>query len=252
MEKNMHWDAQRYLQQHGFIIERGQALVDLLAPRAGERILDLACGTGDIARTIAESGAKVVGVDASPEMIITARSRFPELDFRVEDAAYLRFHDEFDAVFSHAALHWVKGAEDAIRSMRRALKPGGRLVAEFGGWRNVTTLESSFEQALMKAAGREYQSPWYFPSLSEYATRLEANGFLVRAAWYFDLPTLLQGDDGLQQWVLQFLPHHLDGLDEATRQAVLMDMEANARPTLWREGAWWADYRRLRVVAEAI
>lgn len=248
----MHWDAQRYLQQHGFIIERGQALVELLAPRVGERILDLACGTGDITQTIGERGARVVGVDASPEMIATARSRFPGLDFHVEDAADLRFHAEFDAVFSHAALHWVERAGDAIRSMRRALKPGGRLVAEFGGWRNVAMLESAFEQALMNAAGREYQSPWYFPRLSEYAMRLEASGFLVRAAWYFDLPTLLRDNDGLRQWVLQFLPHHLDGLDGATRQAVLMDLEEDARPTLWREGAWWADYRRLRLVAEAI
>jgi trans-aconitate methyltransferase len=247
----MKWDCERYLNRHGFIIERGRALLDLLAPQAGERILDLGCGTGDIAQTIAESGAHVVGVDASVEMIATARERFPALDFRVEDAAALPFEAEFDAVFSHAVLHWVTRADEAIRGMRRALKPGGRLVAEFGGWRNCAALEAAFAASLRRQTGREYRSPWFFPSLADYATRLEAHGCIVRAAWYFDLPTPLQGEDGLRQWVLQFLPQLLKGLDATTHEAVLADMEAALRPTLWRDGAWQADYRRLRVAAEA-
>ena len=248
---NMYWDTQRYLDRHGFVIERGLALVDLLAPQAGEVVLDLACGTGDATQAISERGARVVGVDASGEMIEAARDRFPELDFRVEEATSLPFQAEFDAVFSHAALHWVKRADEAVRGMRRALKVGGRLVAEFGGQRNCAALEAAFGQALERIAGREYQSPWFFPSLADYATRLEANGFTVRATWYFDLPTPLRGEDGLRQWVSQFLPQHLGGLVPASSEAVLAEMEATLRPTLWRDAAWWADYRRLRVVAEA-
>lgn len=248
----MKWDTERYLKHHAFIIERGRALLNLLDPQAGERILDLGCGTGDITQTIAESGAKVVGVDASTEMIATARSRFPAPDFRVADAAELPFESEFDAVFSHAVLHWVKRADDAIRGMRRALRPGGRLVAEFGGQGNCVALEAAFAVVLARHSGREYISPWFFPSLGDYASRLEANGFCVRVAWHFDLPTPLQGEDGLRQWVLQFLPQQLDGLDAAKQEAVLADMEFALRPTLWRDGAWWADYRRLRVAAEAV
>lgn len=248
----MKWDSERYLNRHAFIIERGRALLDLLAPQAGDRILDLGCGTGDITQTISESSARVVGADASAEMIATARSRFPALDFRVEDAAALPFEAEFDAVFSHAVLHWVTRADDAIRCMRRALKPGGRLVAEFGGQGNCAALESAFAAVLACHSRHDYLSPWFFPSLSDYATRLEANGFSVCAACHFDLPTPLQGEDGLRQWVLQFLPQQLDGLDAAKHEAVLADMEASLRPTHWRDGAWWADYRRLRVVAEAV
>lgn len=248
----MKWDSERYLNRHAFIIERGRALLDLLAPQAGERILDLGCGTGDIAQTLSESGARVVGVDASVEMIAAARERFPALDFSVEDAAALPFEAEFDAVFSHAVLHWVTRADDAISGMRRALKPGGRLVAEFGGWRNCAALEGAFAESLRRQAGREYRSPWFFPSLADYATRLEANGFIVRAAWHFDLPTPLQGEDGLRQWVLQFLPRQLARLDSAAHEAVLAGMEYALRQTLWRDGAWQADYRRLRLVAEAV
>lgn len=246
----MRWDAQRYLGRHGFIIERGQALVDLLDPQAGERILDLGCGTGDIAATIAERGARVVGVDASAAMIDAARARFPALDFHVADAAALPFEAEFDAVFSHAVLHWVPRADDAARGIARALKPGGRLVAEFGGHRNCEALETAFADALRHAARRDYRSPWFFPRLPDYAALLERHGLVVRAAWYFELPTPLQGEDGLRQWLLQFLPQHLDGLDAAMHEAVLTNTETALRPALWRDGAWQADYRRLRIVAE--
>ncbi len=246
----MHWDTQRYLDRHQFIIERGRALIDLLAPQPCERILDLGCGTGDIAAAIEVRGAKVVGVDASPAMIASARERFPAGDFRVADAAELPFAGEFDAIFSHAVLHWVKRAEEAARGIARALKPGGRFVAEFGGWRNCAALEAAFAQALEEIAARAYQSPWFFPRLSDYASRLEANGLVVRAAWYFDLPTPLKGEDGLRQWLAQFLPHHLDGLEPVECEAVLAKTESLLRPTIRKDGAWWADYRRLRVVAE--
>lgn len=246
----MHWDTQRYLDRHGFIIERGQALVELLAPRPGERILDLGCGTGDIAAAIAERGAEVVAVDASSAMVASARERFPALDFRVADAAELAFAGEFDAVYSHAVLHWVKRPADAARGIAGALKPGGRFIAEFGGHGNCALLEAAFARALDQVAGRAYLSPWYFPRLSEYAALLEASGLTVRAAWYFDLPTPLKGDDGLRQWLYQFLPDHLDGLAPAQCEGVLAATEAALRPAIWRDGAWWVDYRRLRVVAE--
>jgi len=248
----MRWDTQRYLDRHGFIIERGQALVDLLDPQVSERILDLGCGTGDIAATIAERGAQVVGVDASPAMIEAARARFPALGFRVADAAKLPFEAEFDAVFSHAVLHWVPRADDAARGIARALKSGGRFVAEFGGHRNCEALETAFSDALRRIARRDYRSPWFFPRLPDYAALLERHGLVVRAAWYFELPTPLQGEDGLRQWLLQFLPQHLDGLDEATREAVLAETEAALRPKRWRDGVWLADYRRLRIVAEHV
>lgn len=247
----MHWDAQRYLQQHGFIIERGQALVDLLNPQPDERVLDVGCGTGDIAANIENRGASVIGIDASANMVSTARGRFPALDFRQVDAAELGFDGEFDAVFSHATLHWVGRAEAAVIGMRRALKKGGRLVVEFGGQRNCEALETAFDAAL-RVVGRDYPRPWFFPRLVDYAALLEAHGFLVRAAWHFDLPTPLKGEAGLRNWVWQFLPGWLEGLDTASVERVLSEMESRLRPGHWHDHAWWADYRRLRVVAEAV
>ena len=247
----MDWDPQRYLDRHGFIIQRGAALLDLLDPKPGERILDLGCGTGDIASAIAGRGARVLGVDASAAMVASARERFPSLDFRQADAAELPFRGEFDAVFSHAVLHWVTQAAETAVGMRHALKPGGRLVAEFGGLRNCAALEAAFARAMAAAGGPAYRSPWYFPGLPEYAGLLERHGFIVRAAWYFELPTRLEGEDGLRQWVWQFLPAYLEGLDSDAVESLFAAMESELRPSLWHDDAWWTDYRRLRVVAEA-
>ena len=102
--------------------------MELLQPRSGERILDLGCGTGQLTAEIAASGAQVVGLDGSPEMLGQARQNYPNLKFVLADAASFRFEESFDAVFSNAALHWVKNAEAAVHS-RGALSmvvPGHR------------------------------------------------------------------------------------------------------------------------------
>jgi len=109
----------------------------MLLPKAGERILDVGCGTGQLTADIAKSGAEVVGLDLSAEMIATAKNNFPQLRFEVADIAATNFDNEFDAVFSNASLHWVRDQQGAIIAMARALKPGGRLVFEMGGRGNI-------------------------------------------------------------------------------------------------------------------
>src|SRR5579863_1826995 len=134
------WNPTLYDARHAFVWEKARGLIDLLAPQPGERILDLGCGTGQLASEIASVGATVVGVDRSPEMIAEARMKFPELRFDVADARALPFAQEFDAVFSNATLHWIPQADQVIVGVVRALKPGGRFVAEFGGKGNVRIL----------------------------------------------------------------------------------------------------------------
>lgn len=248
----MTWDPRSYLDHHRFIIQRGKALADLLAPVSDERILEVGCGTGDVAAYMAERGARVVGIDLSEEMVQAARQRYPEQDFRQMDASQLPFDGEFDGVFSHAVLHWIREPRGVVQGIRRALRPGGRFVAEFGGYGNCARMEQHFAQALSREAGRIYHSPYYFPRLSEYAALLESNGFAVRQVAHFELPTRLEGEAGLRHWVGQFLAPHLAGLSETRANAVLGHMEDTLRPLAWADGAWLADYRRLRVFAEAL
>src|SRR5713101_9040963 len=100
------WNSSRYAENARFVSDLGQAVFDLLSPRRGERILDLGCGDGALTEKLVAAGAQVVGVDASSDMVAAALRR--GLDARVMDAYDLSFHSEFDAVFSNAAIHWMK------------------------------------------------------------------------------------------------------------------------------------------------
>src|SRR5262249_25699793 len=108
------WDTGLYDDKHSFVWRYGASLIDLLVPRAGERVLDLGCGTGHLTARIAEAGSEVVGVDSSPEMIAEARRLFPGIRFQIVDARDFTFSEPFDAVFSNAVLHWVKPPDEAV------------------------------------------------------------------------------------------------------------------------------------------
>jgi len=149
------WNAAQYDAKHAFVYEKAKGLVELLAPKAGERILDLGCGTGALTAEIAGRGAEILGVDRSEEMISQARKKFRALKFEVLDARQLRFNAEFDAVFSNAVLHWIPEAEQVIAGVAQALKLGGRLMAEFGGKGNIRRLVEGFHRAFSALGMRE-------------------------------------------------------------------------------------------------
>src|SRR5262245_154809 len=187
------WDAGLYDSKHAFVWEKGRELIEWLSPRPGERILDLGCGTGQLSSEIAAAGSSVVGVDLSAEMVREARRKFPDLRFEVCDARALTFVQEFDAVFSNAALHWIPQAEQVVGGIASALKPGGRFVAEFGGKGNVKNVLAALEQGLTELSlPSDGSNPWYYPSLAEYSSLLEEHGLEVRQAILFDRPTRLE------------------------------------------------------------
>lgn len=246
------WDAGLYDQKHAFVWELGKGVVELLAPKAGERILDVGCGTGHLTAEIAASGAEVVGIDSSEEMIAEARKKYPRLRFEMMDAREIGFSDEFNAVFSNAALHWIKEPERVIEGVARVLRPGGRFVAEFGGKGNVAGLIEAFGRASERLGLRssEEENPWYFPSIGEYSALLEKHGLEVRQAVLFDRPTPLEdGGRGLRAWMEMFGAALLRRVPKEKQEALLKEVEREARAALFRDGQWVLDYRRLRVVA---
>ncbi|HUK19525.1 MAG TPA: class I SAM-dependent methyltransferase [Bryobacteraceae bacterium] len=245
------WNAGLYQQSYGFVWQFGQELIGMLAPQAGETILDVGCGTGQLTAAIARSGAAVVGIDLSPAMVGQARANFPSLCFRVEDVRALPYDGEFDAVFSNAALHWVQPADAAAAAIARALKPGGRLVAELGGRGNVSQIIRAAEGAWAAVAeGPPPQHPWYYPSIGEYASLLERFGLEVTSAFLFDRPTPLEGDAaGLAHWFEMFGGTWTGALSPEQRPRFLNAAERLAADKLLRDGVWTVDYRRLRVAA---
>lgn len=245
------WNAELYQSSHAFVWQFGRDLLTMLLPKAGERILDVGCGTGQLTADIAKAGAEVIGLDKSAAMIATARANFPHLRFEVADIAATNYDNEFDAVFSNAALHWVRDQERAIAAIARALKPGGRLVFEMGGRGNVQQIWNATRQALSDMGVKEPEklSPWFYPSIGEYAPMLESRGLAVTFAVLFDRPTPLEGGElGLRNWLEMFAMFASNALSPEQREELIRRVEAWARPALFNDGEWTVDYRRLRMI----
>lgn len=243
------WDSELYEAKHAFVWQLAEGVFDLLAPQPGERILDVGCGTGQLTSKIDAVGASVVGIDLSPAMIGQARQNYPHMTFSLQDVTKLSYDGEFDAVFSNATLHWVLDAESAVRAMARALKPGGRLVAEFGGVKNVQLIELAVRAAVARYAATVPPSLVYFPSIGEYTPLLERANLEVRLAQLFDRPTPLDGPQGMENWIEQFAAYYFETLPRSERKAAIADAVELLRPTSMRDGTWFADYRRLRIMA---
>lgn len=247
----MKWNANLYDNKHDFVSKYGEDVIELLAPQKGECILDLGCGTGDLADIIRSKGATVIGLDSSNDMIESARQKYPSIQFDIKSADNFHYETQFDAVFSNATLHWVLEYEKAINCIYDSLKPNGRFVAEFGGRGNVTNIITALKSSLVGNGYAELASKevWYFPSLSEYTSLLEKHGFRVVFAAHFDRETLLKEDSGIKNWIQMFGQPFLQTLSADAIESVLKMAEEHVRLTNFSSGNWYADYVRLRIVA---
>ena len=241
------WDPERYAKNARFVADLGMPVVELLEPQPGERILDLGCGDGALTAKLVDMGCSVVGVDSSAEQIEAAKEL--GLDAHVMDGHELTFENEFDAVFSNAALHWMGHPDEVIAGVRRALKPGGRFVAECGGHGCVDTIVKALTEALRRRGLWEKGvNPWYFPTDAEYRGRLEERGFEVNYIALIPRPTPLPGDIG--GWLETFAESFTSRVPVVDRSSFLDEVREAMRPRLCDEqGAWTADYIRLRFAA---
>jgi len=240
------WSPTDYQHHAAFVPALGATILARLAPQAGERILDLGCGDGVLTADLVSSGAEVVAVDASAPMVAAAVAR--GIAARVMDARALTFTAEFDAVFSNAVLHWIPEADAVLAGVARALTPGGRFVAEFGGHTNVAAIVVAL-RAVFASHGLTFQSPWYYPSPDEYRARLDAAGFIVDDIRLVPRPTPLP--TGMLGWLRTFGVSIFAAVPETLVARVEQDVLELLRPTLCdATGQWTADYVRLQVAAK--
>jgi trans-aconitate methyltransferase len=242
------WDPTSYARHARFVSDLGAPVVDLLAPRRGERILDVGCGDGALTRKLIDVGCEVVAIDSSAAQVEAAQRL--GIDAREVDAADLPFRNEFDAVFSNAVLHWIRRADEMIAGVYRALRPGGRFVAECGGHGCVQKIRTALVEALnRRGLDGEAHVPWYFPTPADYATRLERAGFRVDTMALIPRPTPLPGD--VVDWLETFAHSFLQALPGAEqRTEYLHEVRAALEPQLRdHSGTWIADYVRLRFSA---
>lgn len=237
------WNAATYQTNTPFVAEYGAGVADLLDPQPGERVLDLGCGDGVLTRRLMESGASVVGVDASEDFVAAARES--GVDARLCDAQRLDFDGEFDGAFTNAVLHWVPDHDAVARGVYGALVPGGRFVGEFGGFGNVAAISS-----VLRAVASRYgvdptaAAPYNNPTAEEFAGVLERAGFKVKDALLFARPTPLP--TGMRGWLETMRGTFLDTFGD-DREQVLAEILAALEPSLTNaSGQWCADYVRLR------
>jgi SAM-dependent methyltransferase len=241
------WTPDSYDTNARFVSDLGADVLDWLAPRPGEHILDLGCGDGALTERLVAAGATVVGVDISGPLMEAALAR--GLDVREMDGEQLAFGAEFDAVFSNAALHWMVRPRAVIAGVARALKPGGRFVGEFGGHGNVAAIVTAMRAVgLARGANMELAGPWFFPTPGEYAALLAEGGFAVDRIGLYPRPTPLP--TGMAGWLQTFRKPFFDQFSGPEREAVIAEVEELLRPSLCDEsGNWTADYVRLRFAA---
>jgi trans-aconitate 2-methyltransferase len=189
----------------------------------------------------------VVGLDRSADMLEQARRNYPDLEFVQADATSFRFEQPFDAVFSNAALHWVKNGGAAVESIAAALGPGGRFLAEFGGKGNIATILDAI--AAVFGPDAEQRCPWWYPGVAEYASLVEHYGLEVRQASLFDRPTPIEGESAMADWIAMFCGAYFRDLPEQRVRELTRELVERLRPNLYNAGIWTLDYRRLRIGA---
>ncbi len=241
------WDAGQYADNARFVSDLGAPVLDLLAPRADMRVLDIGCGDGALTAKIAAVGAEVVAIDHSQSQVDAAR--LLGLDAHKMSALELPFENEFDAVFTNAALHWIKPPEVVVANVARALKTGGRFVGEFGGAGNVEKIKTALIAALnARGLDGEAADPWYFPTPAAYGDLLQAAGFRVESAELIPRPTPLPGR--MADWIKTLAQDFAAPVPEAERDDFLDGVEQTLAVDMRNDqGVWSADYVRLRFAA---
>jgi trans-aconitate methyltransferase len=245
------WNTELYNLQHNFVYKFGENVIEWLDPQVGEKILDVGCGTGQLADIIHNAGALVTGIDASPEMIKRAKENYNDIKFFVRDATDFFFEEKFDAAFSNAALHWINKQEEALHCICDALKQQGRFVFEMGGKHNIGNIHGAIKSVMMEE-GMEDQIPDesnYFPSVAEECELLEKVGFTVSDVMYFKRPTKLEGEEGMKLWINQFCGFFFKDVSKELKETITARAVQRLRNTNYQDGEWTADYVRLRIKA---
>lgn len=238
------WSAAHYAKNARFVADLAAPLLDLLAPQPGERILDLGCGDGVLSAAIAATGAHVVGVDSSSEMVTAARAR--GIDARLDRGESLGIPGPFDAVFSNAALHWMDDLDPVVAGVARVLRPGGRFVGEMGAAGNIAAVVTALAEALQRRA-LDVPQPWTFPEPKTVASLLEEKGFVIDLLDRIDRPTPIPGD--IAGWLETFAGAHLATVPDPDRADLVEEVRAALRPALHSTAGWTLDYVRLRFAA---
>ena len=248
---NIKWDADKYTSNFSFVHQYGNSVMDLIDADKNSTVLDLGCGNGALTKALQEKGYAVKGMDASKELLDIAKNNYPGIEFIEADATNFSLHEPVDAVFSNAVFHWInrEHQQDMLKCVYGALKKSGQFVFEFGGYQNNQFIHKALSEVFSEY-GYTYEIPFYFPTISEYATLLENSGFMVRYAILFDRLTELKGENGLRDWINMFIKTPFTVINNEDEKRTIIDKVVDdLQDILYKDGKWYADYVRIRMKA---
>lgn len=248
---NITWDSKGYTDHFTFVHQYGEDVLSLIGAAPGSFVVDLGCGNGALTEKLAQRGYRVLGVDASAQMLETARELHPSLSFMLADATAFELEEKADVIFSNAVFHWIDADRQPLllANVVAQLKPGGQLVCEFGGYGCAERVHAALERTFA-AHGLVYPRTFYFPTIGQYAPLMEAAGLRLDYAVLFDRPTPQKGDHGLHDWIHMFVKTPFEGVAPDVREAIVKEAVDSLRDALRQlDGTWIVDYVRIRLRA---
>lgn len=250
---NIKWNANDYTDHFSFVHQYGEDVMELIDAAPGSFVVDLGCGNGALSEKLKERGYRVLGVDASKDMLKKAKSLHPGLSFMEGDAAEFALEEKADVIFSNAVFHWIdeKDQQKLADNVAGQLKKGGILVCEFGGYGCAETVHGTLERNFKKR-GLPYLRPFYFPTIGQYAPILEKAGFRVEYATLFDRPTVQKTENGLEDWIRMFLKKAFEGVPGEMADEIIGETVRELSKTLHVDGKWIVDYVRIRIKARKV
>jgi trans-aconitate methyltransferase len=206
------WNAEDYSKSSSGQFKWGKELIDKLDLKGSESVLDIGCGDGKITAAIAGivNKGSAIGIDSSKEMIDFAKQSYPadqytNLYFRLLDATELDYTEEFDVVYSNAALHWVKDHVAVLNGIKRGLKPGGRALIQMGGKGNAGEELALLHELIKTEKWKKYfadiEFPWQFYSPDDYFPLVVKSGLKPDRIELIKKDMVHQGDDGIRGWI---------------------------------------------------
>jgi len=250
---NIEWNSEAYADNFSFVYQYGESVTELIDSEKGSLVADLGCGTGALTKSLKDKGYRVIGIDASEDMLRSAKKLYKDIEFIQADAAEFELKEKPDVIFSNAVFHWIDKTkqEKLISNISKNLKTGGSLVCEFGGKGCAETVHSCLEKNFIKR-GLKYPRVFYFPTIGEYAPIVEKYGFKVEYAALFDRPTVQKGQDGCADWIRMFVKTPFENMEEKLKEEIINETSEELKDVLFVNGKWIIDYVRIRIKAKKI
>ncbi len=260
--RNYQWNATDYARHSEAQQQWARELTARLELSGREDILDIGCGDGKVSAELAAlvPEGSVLGVDSSKAMIGLAAAsftpdRYPNLAFMQGDARRLHFSNQFDRIFSNAALHWVLDHRPVLASMFRALRPGGLAVVQMGGRGNAAGVIAMMDELMRKATWRDYFQGFAFPygfyGPEEYESWLDEAGFSIRSLELIGKDMVHEDRDAFTGWVRTTWLPYTDRIPESLRERFIGELVSGYldRHPVDARGAVHTDMQRLEFVA---